>query len=406
MAALLVLLLLPLGLVGACRPAIADEDTGGVTAAPAGPGQSLAGNPSDLPGETEAPSTGPATPEPSLEAIATAVPAQALQPATQVNVQVRLFHGYAATDTALLYAEALGHYPKVNLVVDIAPPISGYDIFAVDPAPDVVPVWIGTLADASAAAGKGVKLEAVGELTGRDPTVLVTPKKTAAKGVAGLKGKVLVDGPEAAASLRAAGLPSSASTFAADDPAAPFDPTPLFDGTATAAVVSAYEGWARIQEGAVNAGLDPAAYVASALHPADASVLGELIWVQPGDLADVDRRAAVTAFLGVVAQAQVECRDNLDDCAGTAGAQSDRTPDGIAWSIDQLDQALFPSKDGILHMDPAEWQRTVAFLTTAKVSGVETLSYSNELVDTVLKALASLDIHGIGWKPENRPLFP
>jgi hypothetical protein len=142
------------------------------------------------------------------------------------------------------------------------------------------------------------------------------------------------------------------------------------------------------------------------LNAADAPVLGELIWVQPADLQDADLKAAVTAFLGVVAQSEVECRDNLDDCAGTAGAQSDRTPDGIAYSIDQLDMSLFPTKDGILHIDPAEWQRTVGLLTTAKVSGVETLTYSNDLVDAVLKALSSLDIYGKDWKPENRPLFP
>ncbi len=395
-------------LVAACRPAIADEtDTGPVTAdATPAPGQTFFVAESDRPSETDAPSTGPATPEPSLEAIATAVPAQALKPSQQVNVQVRLFHGYEASDAALLYAEALNHYPDVNLVVDIAPPISGYDIFAVDSAPAVVPIWIGTAGDVAVAAARGVTLQAVGELTGRDSTVLVTPKKTAAKGVAGLRGKVLVDGTQAAATLRAAGLPSAASILTADDPGAPFDPSPLFDGTASAAAVNTYEGWARIQEGAVTAGLDPVAFVATPLHAPDAAVLGELIWVQPSDLKDADLRAAVTAFLGVVAQGQVECRDNLDDCAATAGAQSDRTPDGIAYSIDQLDQALFPSKDGILHIDPAEWDRTMALLGKAKVSGIETLTFSNDLVDAVLEALASLDIHGTGWKPANRKLFP
>jgi hypothetical protein len=108
----------------------------------------------------------------------------------------------------------------------------------------------------------------------------------------------------------------------------------------------------------------------------------------------------------VVAQAEVECRDNLDDCAGTAGSQSDRTPDGIAWSIDQLDQALFPSTDGILHIDPAEWDRTIAMLRIAKVQGIQRLTFTNDLVDAVLKALSSLDIYGKGWKPENRKLLP
>ncbi len=393
--------------LSACRPAIADDGgPGTATDAPAVPGRTFFVAASDRPTETEAPSTGPATPEPSLEAIATAVPADALKPANQVNVQVRLFHGYEATDAALLYAEALDHYPSVNLIVDVAPPIAGYDIFAVDSDPSVVPVWIGTAADAAAAAGKGVTLKAVGELSGRDSTVLVVPKKGGAKSVAGLKGRVLFDNPQAAASLQAAGLPAGVTLLAPADPGAPFDPSRLLDGTASAAAVSAYEGWARIQESLVAAGLDPSAYVATPLHMADQAILGELIWVQASDLGQPDLKAAVTAFLGVVAQSQVECRDNLDDCVSTAAGQSDRTPEGIAWSLDQLDSALFPTKDGILHIDPSEWDRTIALLSSARVSGVETLSFGNELVDVVLKALSSLDIYGKDWKPEGRKLFP
>jgi hypothetical protein len=397
-------------LVAACRPSIADEDTGASSGPDAGstpvPGQSFFVAASDLPSETEAPSTGPATPEPSLEEIPTAVPAEALKPANQVNVQVRLFHGFEATDTSLLYAQALNHYPDVNLVADIAPPIAGYDIFAVDPAPDVIVVWIGTVADVAPAIARGIMLEAVGELTGRDATVLVTPKKGGAKSAAALKGSILIDNPQVAAGLKAAGMPASVKVIPPADPGAPFDPTGLFDGTAKAAAVSNYEGWARIQEAAVNAGLDQTAYVAKPLYTNAASILGELIWVQPPDLKQPDLEPAMNAFLGVVAQAQVECKDNIDDCAGTSAAQSDRTADGIAWSIDQLDQALFPATDGILHIDPAEWTRTTAMLTSANVAGISGLTYTNDLIDAVLKALSSLDVYGKDYKPENRKLFP
>src|SRR5262249_7252161 len=152
-------------------------------------------NASDLPSptSTDAGTPVPITPEPSLEEIATAVPAQALQPANQVTVQVNLFHGFESEDASLLYGPALNQFDAVTLVVNVSPPLPGIDIFALNPAPDIVPVWIGTVADVAPAASKGVQLEAVGELVGRDSRVLVTPKKGGAKTASALKGTVLVE---------------------------------------------------------------------------------------------------------------------------------------------------------------------------------------------------------------------
>jgi NitT/TauT family transport system substrate-binding protein len=409
-------------IVAACRPAIANNNTDtGSTAAPGGtaaiqpgptqPPPSLFGiAASDLP-PTDTPEPSgvtppPITPEPSLEEISTAVPAEALKPANQVSLNVQLFHGLETTDAALLYADALDHYTAVNLIDNVSPPIAGYQPFAVNEAPDTVTVWIGTVADVAPAAAAGVTLEAVGELSGRDTTVLVVPKKGGAKSVADLKGKVLYDNPEAAAALKAAGLPSGATLVGPADPSAPFDPSALLDGTAKAAAVSSYEGWARILEAAVNSGMSEGTFVATPLHPQDTPVLGELIWVQPSDLTQPDIQPAIAAFLGVVAQSQVECRDNLDDCVSTAATQSDRTPDGIAWSLDQLDGSLFPSTDGILHIDPDEWNRTIAMATAAKVQGISGLTFTDDIVNQVLQALSSLDIYGKDFKPEGRKLFP
>jgi NitT/TauT family transport system substrate-binding protein len=371
--------------VAACRPPLAGEDGG--TAVPNG-----------------------GTPEPT----ATPAPAVALRPENETSVSVRLFRGFGPADAPLQYAQALDSYRDSNLVVDIAPPIAGYDPFQVEAAPDSLTLWIGAAADIAPASAAGVDLVAVGEITGRDPTVLVVPADRAGEPLDKLKGAtVIADTAGSAASLRAAlaaaGLAEGDVTVVLpDDPSAPFDPTSLFDGTAAAAAVSSYDGWARIQEAVVLNGGDPAEYARQPVRPADEALLGELIWAQAKDVADPALAPAITGFLAVVAQSQVACREAVEDCATNAASQSDRTPEGLAWSIDQLDRLLYPAPDGILHVDPAAWDRTIAAMKAAGVAGTDKLTSTNTLVDTVLGSLgATLDVHGTDFVPrDDLPLFP
>jgi NitT/TauT family transport system substrate-binding protein len=343
-------------------------------------------------------------------ASASAEPAAKLQPDQQVGVQVHLFRGLNAADAPLQYAQALDIFRPVNLEVNLAPPIPGYDPFAVEPAPASIDLWVGTVADVAPAVAEGLSLEAVGEVTGKDPTVLVTKGSTATASappdLSSLAGKsVLADTTGAAASLRAAlvaaGMaPATVKIVLPDDPSAPFDPTQMLDGSVAAAAVSAYDGWARIQEAAFAAGVDPAAFHAQPLREAGQDILGELVWVQTKDLADPQLKAAVAAFLATLGTAQVDCRNALQDCAGTAAAQSDRSQQGIAWSIDQLDRLLFPSQDGILHIDEAAWSRTIAAMQAADVTGTASLTMSDALVDEVLAAVkSSIDVYGTNWTP-------
>ena len=372
----------------ACRPPLAGE--GGDLA-----GASLA------PGATALPTDTPA-------------PAVALKPTTQTSISVQLFRGFGPADAALQYGQALDSYTASNIVLNLATPLVGYDPFTVQPAPDSVNLWVGTVADVAGARAKGLDLVAVGEVTGRDPTVLVLPAKQGKEPLTSLKGKtVLADTAGAAASVRAAlvaaGLkPGDVTIITPDDPSAPFDPSQLLDGTVAAAAVSDYDGWARIEEAAVAAGTDPAAFVKRELRPADAALLGELIWAQKSDVADQALAPAITAFLAVVAQTQVACAKAVEDCAGAAASQSDRTPEGLAWSIDQLDRLLFPSADGILHIEQAAWDRTVAAMAAADIAGVDGLTFTNTLTDAVIAALGpQLDLKGASFTPrDDLPLLP
>ncbi len=372
-------------LVAACRPPIAAE------------------NPDIADGGSGAPAASP-----------TPAPAVALRPEARTSVSARLFRSFNAADAGLQYAQALDSYAESNLVIDIAPPIVGYDPFAVEPAPDSVTVWVGSAADVAPAAAAGLDLRAVGEITGRDATVLALPSDRQGEPLSALAGQtVLADTETSAAAVRAAlagaGVdPQKVTILTPDDPSAPFDPTPLFDGTATAAAVSLYDGWARIVESLAAQGADPASWTQASVWPEGGEPLGELVWARAEDIADPALRPAITAFLGVVAQSQIACSQNVEDCAGAASAQSDRTPEGIAWSIDQLDRLLFPAPDGIAHIDPAAWDRTLAAASAAGVDGAAGLTFTNDLVDAVLAALGpSLDVHGADFVPrDDLPLVP
>lgn len=369
-----------------CRPAIVDQ--------PGTPGP----NGSPAPAET-------------VYATDTPPPAFALKPATVTNMEVRLFRAQGPADAPLQYAQALDSYRQVNLIADLVSPIAGYDVFAVVPAPGTVTAWIGTVADV-AAAPADLNLVAVGEIAGRDPTVVVRPAAVKGKPIATLAGPILADSAGAAAGIRdvlaAAGVMRPPTITLPDDLSAPFDPTALLDGTDKSAAVSIFDGWPRILEAVDAAGAKQSAWNETPLNGPDAALLGELIWVRGADFADPDGRAAINAFLGVVAQSQIACRDAVQDCAGSLAAQSDRTQDGLAWSIDQLDRLLFPSPDGIVHIDPAAWTRTIAAMTAAGVAGATALTFTNDAVDSVTKAFGgALDLTGSGWTPPPvTPLIP
>lgn len=374
-SSLLLLALVAAVVIAACRPPIAEDN--------------------QSPGTTAEPTDSPP-------------PAAALKPDVQMNVEIHLFRGYGTADSPLLYAQALDSFRDANLVADLIAPITGYDPFAVEPADNTVQVWVGTVGDVAPSVAAGLELVAVGELEGNDPTVLAGPAKTYPKNDAALVRKtVLVDTSGAADSLRAALVaaqvdPGQVQIQAPDDPAAPFDPTLLLDSTAAAAAVSIYDGWARIQEGQVAAGGQPDAFVEKPIRTPAEGLLGELIWVQKSDLTTALSRSAVAALLGVIAQTQVACANAVEDCASAASAQSDRSPEGIAWSIDQLDRTIFPAPDGIVHIDPGAWQRTITAMQAAGVAAADKLPFTNEVVDDVFRSIGgSLDLTGASWKPRD-----
>ena len=181
-----------------------------------------------------------------------------------------------------------------------------------------------------------------------------------------------------------------------DDPSAPFDPA----SSSTAASPPRpcpYTTGGLDPGGSVRRGRGSVHFHARPLREAGQDILGELVWVQTKDLAD-PQRGGGRCVPGHAGNAQVDCRNALQDCAGTAAAESDRTPQGIAWSIDQLDRLRSPRRTASSTLTkppgaaPSPCRRPGG--------GASSLTMSDTLVGEVLAALKpSVDVYGTNWTP-------
>lgn len=190
------------------------------------------------------------------------------------------------------------------------------------------------------------------------------------------------------------------------DPSAPFDITPLVDGTAVAAWVSDFDGLARAYEAyrvdnGVQYGLDGVKRILTT--NADSTLAGVGIWAHKIDLSNQDLLISTAAFLISLASGAASCRDSAPDCAGVveAGALSDRTGDSLLWSVNEVNRSMWPAPEGLLAINTASIERAV---TLASEAGWAIGSVSSaDLVDTQAFQLAmdhlpaDLDLKGLTW---------
>lgn len=190
------------------------------------------------------------------------------------------------------------------------------------------------------------------------------------------------------------------------DPSAPFDITPLVDGTAVAAWVSDFDGLARAYEAyrvddGVQYGLDGVKRILTT--SADSKLTGVGIWAHKIDLSNQDLLISTAAFLISLASGAASCRDSAPDCAGVveAGALSDRTGDSLLWSVNEVNRSMWPAPEGLLAINTASIESAV---TLASEAGWAIGSVSSaDLVDTQAFQLAmdhlpaDLDLKGMTW---------
>jgi hypothetical protein len=190
------------------------------------------------------------------------------------------------------------------------------------------------------------------------------------------------------------------------DPSAPFDITPLVDGTAVAAWVTDFDGLARAYEAyraddGVQYGIDGVKRILTT--SADSSLAGVGIWAHKIDLENQDLLISTAAFLVSLASGAASCRDDALDCAGVveAGALSDRSGDSLIWSVNEVNRSTWPAPDGLLTINTVAINAAIS-LATAAGWGIGSVD-SAALIDTQAFQLAvdhlpaDLDVKGSTW---------
>jgi len=190
------------------------------------------------------------------------------------------------------------------------------------------------------------------------------------------------------------------------DPSAPFDITPLVDGTAVAAWVTDFDGLARAYEAyrvadGVQYGIAGVKRILTT--SADSQLAGVGIWAHKIDLDNQDLLVSTAAFLVSLASGAASCRDDALDCAGVveAGALSDRSGDSLIWSVNEVNRSTWPAPDGLLTINTVAIDAAIT-LATAAGWGIGSVD-SAALSDTRAFQLAvdhlpaDLDVKGSTW---------
>ncbi|MDI2099636.1 ABC transporter substrate-binding protein [Ruicaihuangia caeni] len=111
-----------------------------------------------------------------------------------------------------------------------------------------------------------------------------------------------------------------------------------------------------------------------------------------------------TRFLAASYEGWIYCRDNADACVdlvvskGSALGKSHQ-----AWMMNEVNALIWPSPEGIGHLDAAEWDKTIEIAMAGEVlnSAPDADAYRTDLSEAALEILndKGLDVTGENWKP-------
>ena len=316
--------------------------------------------------------------------------------------------GLHAPFAFLTQEEALA---AAEITVSIATPTAGVDPFVGADDPSTVDLYVASPAAALSAREAGSDLVLIAGLAQQSDWRLVTPVTSGISDIAGLAGQSIFvhglpgDAATALAALSAAGVDlASLSLTYATDLSSSFDPIPILDGTYAAAIVSSVDGWPRLVQGpdlVTGASVGVEGLVELPITPTTFDS-GLAIWAHASALTSDNAKIAAAASLVALADGLAFCRDSIDDCAALflGIGTSDQDQETLVWSVNALNNQLWPNANGVLSIDTEGLTNAVA---TAVAAGVLNDQFKSEYVDGSILALAELhwpadlDRNGEGW---------
>ena len=130
------------------------------------------------------------------------------------------------------------------------------------------------------------------------------------------------------------------------------------------------------------------------------AMLQDAVWARPDWLSENEDTAE--AFLRASFRGWVFCRDNFDDCVdivlsnGTTLGESHQQ-----WQLNEVNNIIWPSADGIGIMDQAKWDQTVqTSIDAAFITGPPTgTAFRTDLAEAAIESLEDdgVDVSGSGF---------
>jgi NitT/TauT family transport system substrate-binding protein len=193
-----------------------------------------------------------------------------------------------------------------------------------------------------------------------------------------------------------------------------FDMVALLDGSIDAAEAMTYNEYAQVLE-AVNPDTgelyQPEDFNVISYEEIGVGMLQDAIWADAARLADdAEYKDLATRFVAGSMQGWAFCRDNVEECRDIVVASgSTLGASHQLWQMNEVNQLIWPSPDGIGYIDQAAWDRTVEISqNTPNLEGATVLSapptdgaFTNEIVEAAWAMLADmgLDLFGEDYAP-------
>ena len=345
-----------------------------------------------------------------------------LAPSKEMTVQVHLPGAPDALASSMIAAIGRGVADAAGIRIETVSAYSIEEGFAVSEQIGITDIFLATPAAALVARESGYDVVMIAGLQRSAGLRLAAPSGKDAPIDALASGSILVQGRPGDEApllqyLDEAGVDPGAVAFSFQEPTLAFDPTGFYDSTFSSALVTSFDGAARLQEfldpvTGVPLGPDASIVVAGTDDDTLAKAPGLGLWVLRSALDDEDSRIAIALAVIAIADGAAFCRDDAQTCAVILEESyviSDRRGVGLLWSINELNSTFWPAPGGALSIDVVRLQSAIEqAVATGVITGAPTVEQITdpqilELVESHLPE--NLDLTGENWVPLQVSLF-
>lgn len=294
----------------------------------------------------------------------------------------------------------------------------GLDVTILEGAPDIVPqqvcvnggaefclAWVPKALESREA---GADLVNIGQVFQRSGTLEVSFKDAGITTVEDMRGKRVGvwdfgNEHEVFAALRAAGIdPNNADDVTIR--IQPFDMTLLLTGEIDSAEAMTYNEYAQVLE-QVNPDTgelyQPEDLNVINFNDVGTAMLQDAVWTTGAWLSEEGNEDVAVRFLRASMRGWVFCRDNFDECVQHVLNAGPTLGEGhMRWQLNEVNDLIWPSPNGIGMMDTALWEQTVRVAMEGQVLTAEPAAeaYRTDLAEQALEGLSDLDTNGADFE--------